>query len=210
MTGTISISGHDVYVLVDSGATHSFVSENFATNRDLKLHALEGSLIVSIPSGDALVAEKIVLGARVRIEDQEFLANLVVLGIGDFDVLLGMDWLSTYRATMDCYKKEFRLGKSGELEVVFRGVQKSLATNMMTAMTAAKMLHRGYPGYLAYVIDHMMDEVRLEDIPVVREFSDVFLEDLPGLPLEREIEFEISLIPGTEPIARTPYRMAPA
>ena len=60
------------------------------------MHALEGSLIVSIPAGDALVAEKIVLGARVRIEDQKFLANLVVLGIGDFDVILGMDWLSAY------------------------------------------------------------------------------------------------------------------
>ena len=81
---------------------------------------------------------------------------------------------------------------------------------MITAMTAAKMLRRGYPGYLAYVIDHRMDEVRLDDIPVVRKFLDVFPEDLPGLPLEREIEFEISLIPGTEPITRTPYRMAPA
>ena len=150
------------------------------------------------------------LGARVRIEDQDFLANLVVLGIGDFDFILGMDWLSTYRATMDCYRKEFKLGKSGEPEVVFRGVRKSLATSMMTAMTAAKMLRRGYPGYLAYVIDHRIDEVRLEDIPVVRKFPDVFLEDLPGLPLEREIEFEISLIPRIEPIARTPYRIAPA
>ena len=78
---------------------------------------------------------------------------------------------------------------------------------MMTAMIAAKMLRRGYPGYLAYVIDHRMDEVRLEDIPMVKEFPDVFSEDLPGLPLEREIEFEISLIPGTEPIARTPSRI---
>ena len=57
----ISISGHDAYVLVDPGATHSFVSENFATYRDLELHALEGSLIVSISAGDALVEEKIVL-----------------------------------------------------------------------------------------------------------------------------------------------------
>ena len=50
---------------------------------------------------------------------------------------------------------------------------------------------------------------QLEDIPVVREFSDVFLEDLPGIPPDREIDFQIELAPGTEPISKAPYRMAP-
>nr|GEV66655.1 putative reverse transcriptase domain-containing protein [Tanacetum cinerariifolium] len=52
------------------------------------------------------------------------------------------------------------------------------------------------------------DEKRLEDIPVVKEFSDIFSEDLPGLPPVRQVEFQIDLIPGAVPVAQTPYRLA--
>ena len=79
----------------------------------------------------------------------------------------------------------------------------------MTTMKASKMLRKSYHGYLAYAIEVRDSGSRLEDIPVVREFSDVFLEDLPGIPLDREIEFQIKLTPGTEPISKAPYRMAP-
>ncbi|GJU99039.1 putative reverse transcriptase domain-containing protein [Tanacetum coccineum] len=54
------------------------------------------------------------------------------------------------------------------------------------------------------------DEKKLEDIPVVKEFPDVFPEDLPGLPPVRQVEFQIDLIPGAAPVARTPYRLAPS
>ncbi|GKD43510.1 hypothetical protein Tco_1268155, partial [Tanacetum coccineum] len=54
------------------------------------------------------------------------------------------------------------------------------------------------------------DEKRLEDILVVKEFSDIFPEDLPGLPPIRQVEFQIDLIPRAAPVARTPYRLAPS
>ena len=79
----------------------------------------------------------------------------------------------------------------------------------MTAMKASKMLRKSYQGYLAYSIEVRDSGSRLEDIPVVREFLDVFLEDLPGIPTNREIDFQIELAPGTEPISKAPYRMAP-
>nr|GFD09613.1 putative reverse transcriptase domain-containing protein [Tanacetum cinerariifolium] len=60
------------------------------------------------------------------------------------------------------------------------------------------------------VTEKKSDEKRLEDIPVVKEFPDIFPEDLPGLPLVRQVEFQIDLIPGTSPIARAPYRLAPS
>ncbi|GJW68996.1 putative reverse transcriptase domain-containing protein [Tanacetum coccineum] len=59
------------------------------------------------------------------------------------------------------------------------------------------------------VMEKKSDEKRLEDIPVVKEFSNVFLEDIPGLPPVRQVEFQINLIPGAVPVARTPYRLAP-
>ena len=81
---------------------------------------------------------------------------------------------------------------------------------MMSVMMAGKMLRKSYPGYQAYVVEVREDDVRLEDIPVVREFPDVFPDDLLRLPPDREIDFQIELASGTEPISRAPYKMAPA
>ena len=79
----------------------------------------------------------------------------------------------------------------------------------MIAMKASKMLRKSYQGYLAYAIEVRDSGSRLEDIPVVREFPDVFPEDLPGIPPDSEIDFQIKLTPRTEPISKAPYRMAP-
>ena len=77
-------------------------------------------------------------------------------------------------------------------------------------MTTQKMLRKGCQGYLAYVVETGKEGTILDEIPVVREFPDVFPDDIAGLPPEREVEFTIDLIPGTEPISIPPYRMAPA
>ena len=72
------------------------------------------------------------------------------------------------------------------------------------------MLRKGCQGYLAFVVDRRQEGTRLEDILIVKEFPDVFLDDLSGLPSDRAIEFDIELVPGTEPISIPPYRMKPA
>ena len=133
-----------------------------------------------------------------------------MLGIHDFDMVLGMDWLSKHRATLDCYKKEVRLIRPEEPDVIFRGIRREIAPSLINAMTASKMLRKGYPGYLAFVVNRRQEGTRLEDIPIVKEFSDVFLDDISGLPPDRAIEFVIELIPRTEPISIPLYRMAPA
>ena len=92
---------------------------------------------------------------------------------------------------------------------MFYGLRKILPNSIMTAMKASKMLRNSYQGYLAYAIKVRDSGSRLEDIPIVREFSDVFLEDLPGIPPNGEIDFHIELALRTEPISKAPYRMAP-
>ena len=71
------------------------------------------------------------------------------------------------------------------------------------------MIQKGCEAYLAHVIDTRKIEAKLEDIPVVNEFQDVFPVELPGLPPDRDVEFTIELLPRTAPISVTPYRMAP-
>ena len=204
VTGIISILDHDAYTLVDPGATHSFASKPFLDRFQIETQPLEGRMRVSLPAGDPLLADRVVRDSRVLIEGQEFSADLVALDMRDFDVVLGMDRLSHHRATLDCYKKEVKL------EVKFRGLRRELSSCMISAMTAQKMLRKGCQGYLAYVVETGKEGTILDEIPIVREFLDVFPDDIAGLPPEREVEFTIDLIPGTEPISIPPYRMAPA
>ena len=167
-------------------------------------------MVVSVPNGDTMISERIVLGSRLVIQNKDFPADLIVLGIYDFDIVLGMDWLSRHKATLDCYKKEVRLVRPEELGVIFREIRREITTSLINAMTASKMLRKGCQGYLPFVVDRRQEGTRLENIPLVKEFPDVFLDDISGLPPHRASEFVIELILGTEPISIPPYRMAPA
>ena len=182
----------------------------FISNVNVESQPIDCSIVVPLPTGDSRITESVYLDSRVIIGDQEFMADLILLDIHDFDVILGMDWLSRHHATVDCYRKEVRFCRLGETEVVFCGLRKILPTSTMTAMSSSKMLRNSYQGYLAYVIEVRDSGSRLEDIQIVREFSDVFPEDLVGIPPDREIDFQIELALGTEPISKALYRMAPS
>nr|GFB85474.1 putative reverse transcriptase domain-containing protein [Tanacetum cinerariifolium] len=109
------------------------------------------------------------------------LAQLGVESATSFDVVIGMDWLSKYHAKFTCDEKVVHIPIEDETLII-----------------------------RAQVIEKKSDEKRLENIPVVREFYDVFPEKLLGLPPVRQVEFQIDLIPGAAPVARAPYRLAPS
>lgn len=77
-------------------------------------------------------------------------------------------------------------------------------------MQAKQLLQKGGEGLLAIIMGTQQKELKLEDIPIVKEFPDIFPKELLGLPPNREIEFSIDLILGTGPISKAPYHMAPA
>ena len=160
---------------------------------------------VSLPAGGPLFSDRVVRDSRIHIGGQEFPADLVTLDMRDFDVVLGMDWLSRHKATLDCYKKEVKLYRPEKLEVKFRGIRKELSSSMISAMATQRMLRKGCQGYLAYMVETGKKGTVMDEIPVVREFP----YDIAGLPLDRDVEFTIDLILGTEPISIPPYRMAP-
>ena len=206
----ISVFDHDAYALVNPEATHSFISVPFTERHQIESQPIDGRMVVSVPNGDTMISERIVLGSRLVIQNKDFPAYLIVLGIHDFDIILGMDWLSRHRATLDCYKKEVRLVRPKEPGVIFRGIRREIVPSLINAMTASKMLRKGYQGYLAFVVDRRQEGTRLEDFPIFKEFLDVFPDDISGLPPDRVIEFVIELILGTELISIPPYRIAPA
>ena len=210
ITGMISVYEHDAYALVDPGATHSFILVSFTERHQIESQPIDGRMVVSVPDGDIMISKRIVPGSRSVIQNKDFPTDLIVLGIHDFDIVLGMDWLSKHRATLDCYKKDVRLVRPKEPGVIFRGIGREIAPSLINATIVSKMLRKGCQGYLAFVVDRRQEGTWLEDIPIVQEFPDVFTDDISGLPPDRAIEFVIKLIPRTEPISVPPYRMAPA
>ena len=153
ITGMISVYDHDAYTLVDPRATHSFISVPFTNRHQIESQPIDGRMVVSVPNGVTMISKRIVPGSRLVIQNKDFPTDLIVLGIHDFDIVLGMDWLSKHRATLNCYKKEVRLVHPEEPGVIFRGIRREIAPSLINAMTASKMLQNGCQGYLEFVVD---------------------------------------------------------
>ena len=208
VTGTISMFSRDVRVLFDSGATHSFISMTFACYASKNTEPLGYYLSIATPMGDSMMMNQVYKSCLISLGNRDFLVDLLPIEMHDFDVILGMNWLSTYHASIECFSKEIVFKIPGKKEFRFQGRRSSIG-GLISALKARKMLAKGCEAFLACVMADRNGEVSLGDISVVREFLDVFPEDLPGLPLDREIEFSIDLLPGTVPISKAPYRMAP-
>ena len=196
-------------MLFDPGATHSFVSPSYAKKLDKGKMIMENPLAISTPLGEIVEVNYMYRSCEIMIGDSRLYADLIELPILEFDVILGMEWLSANYATMDCYRNKITFKPLGVPEFVFQGDHNGIPSTLISAIAAKRLLKKGCQGYLAHVRDVRIPSTDLGDIPVVRDYSDVFPDDLPGLAPNREIEFNIDLLPGTNPISIAPYRMAP-
>ncbi|GJS99685.1 putative reverse transcriptase domain-containing protein [Tanacetum coccineum] len=145
--------------------------------------------------------------------------DLMPVELGSLDVIIGMDWLAKYHALIVCDEKVVRIPYGNEV-LIIRGdnCDNGSKLNIISCTKTQKYIEKGCQVYLAQVTskkaEDKSEERRLEDVPIIREFSEVFPEvfpeDLPGLPPARQVEFQIDLVPGAAPVARAPYRLAPA
>jgi hypothetical protein len=174
-----------VIILFDSGASHDFMSFTCAKKAKLSLVASGVPYVISTPRGrvDAnQVAQKVSLELSGRI----FSINLIILSGQGIDVILGMSWMKLHRAVLDI------AGWLVHLDLPVYG---------------KVILHLPVVSRIKASLHHVV-ELKLEDIHVVREFSDVFPDDLLGMPPERVIKFKIELQPGTAPIAKALHKMS--
>ncbi|KAL0561592.1 hypothetical protein IC582_002026 [Cucumis melo] len=210
VTGTLPVLGHYALVLFDSGSSHSFISSTFVLHARLEVEPLHHVLSVSTPSGECMLSKEKVKTCQIEIAGHVIEVTLLVLDMLDFDVILGMDWLAANHASIDCSRKEVTFNPPSRASFKFKGEGSRSLPQVISAIRASKLLSQGTWGILASVVDTREADVSLSSEPVVRDYPDVFLEELPGLPPHREVEFAIELEPGTVPISRAPYRMAPA
>ncbi|XP_040930028.1 uncharacterized protein [Gossypium hirsutum] len=115
------------------------------------------------------------------------------------DIITGMDWLVKHRAKLDCAAKLLVLKTSEDEEVAIIGERRDYLSNVISTLRAEKLVRKGCEAFLAYVSHSEAKSLSVEDVRTVKEFPDVFLEELSSLPPDRKVEFDIELLPGTAP-----------
>ena len=209
ITGNFTIFDIIVHALIDPGSTHSYICTDIPSLGKLLRSETEYDILVTNPLGHSVIVNKIYRDFPIKIREYEFLGDLIELSLREFDVILGMDWLSRHQVIVDCKMKRVTLRTPNEDEVTFISERSNHLSNVISAATTRNMVRNGCEAYLAYVIDTVKARPSISDIPTISDFPDVFPEELPGLPPHREIEFAIDVVPGATPTSITPYRMAP-
>lgn len=159
--------------------------------------------------GELLWPSQMLKECIFSIKDQVIKADSILLDLHGLDEILSMDWLVANHASMDCYKKEMIFGRPGLPVVVFHRKYRRPSSGLIFSITMRHLLRKVGEGYLAQVIYTWVNKISLEDVLIVKDFPDVFPEELSVLPLEREIDFAIDLVLSTIPISSPTYRMTP-
>ncbi|GKE19901.1 putative reverse transcriptase domain-containing protein [Tanacetum coccineum] len=180
VTGTFLLNNHYAFVLFDSGSDTSFVNARFSHLIDINSDKLDVSYEVKLADGKVVSTNTVLRGCTLNLVNHLFEIDLMPIELGTFDVIIGMDWLAERDAVIVCGKK------------------------------ARKYIERGCQMFVAHVTEKKSKEKRLEDVPVIHDFSEVFPDDLIGLLPPRQVKFKIELVPGAALVARAPYGLAPS
>ncbi|GJR57037.1 putative reverse transcriptase domain-containing protein [Tanacetum coccineum] len=217
VTGTFLLNNRYASVLFDTGADRSFVSTSFSSQMDIMPSTLDHYYDVELADGRIIGLNTILRGCTLNLLNHLFNINLMPIELGSFDAIIGMDWLAKYQAIIVCAEKIVRIPWGNETLIVHgdesnQGHETRL--HIISYSKTQEYMLKGCPVFLAHVttneVEDKSEKKRLEDVPIVRDFPEVFPEDLPGLPPTRQVEFQIDLVPGAAPVARAPYRLAPS
>ncbi|GKC10477.1 reverse transcriptase domain-containing protein [Tanacetum coccineum] len=172
VTGMFLLNQHLARVLFDSGADKSFVSISLVSKLNIPPIIIDTFYDIEMADRNLVSTNTVIQGAILTLLNQPFKIDLMPIKLGSFDIVIGMDWLSKNHVRIICDEKVVHIPIDSETLII-----------------------------RAQVMEKKSDEKRLEDLPVVKEFLEVFHGDLPVLPPVRQVEFQIDLIPGATPVA---------
>ncbi|GJS04398.1 putative reverse transcriptase domain-containing protein [Tanacetum coccineum] len=165
---------------------------------------------VEIADKEIAVVSKVYHEVEIEIDDSIFKIDLITIILGVFDIVIGMDWIDKYNTNIFCSQKLVRVINSQGREVIIYGDRMKGDFMLCSVMKVRRYFSYGCHAFMAHVINTSFEKKSVEDVPIVNEFLDVFPEELLGIPPERQVEFRIDLIPGSTPMAKNPYRLAPS
>ncbi|XP_016715373.1 uncharacterized protein [Gossypium hirsutum] len=178
--------GHRFYTLL--------VASTIFRNLEISIECTSGEITVLSLLGQSIWVSRLYWNVSLEVQGVVFLTNLMELPFGEFDLILGLDWLVEHRVSLDCTTKRVVLRTEDDKEVVVISECRDYLSNVISALMAEKLVRKGF-GHIWPII--------------VREFWDVFPDELLGLPPNREVEFGIELLPGIALMSIAPYPIAP-
>jgi hypothetical protein len=161
--GTFFVNDTSAAVLFDSGASHSFIFTAYVEKHNLPIALLRCQMIVSSPGGD-MPTRQLCPKVNLKIRGLDFVTNMIVMESKGIDIILGMDWLSKHKVLINYTKKSIKLTTPDGKELEF------VAEPVVTAK-----------GVTNHAKVNQLDASQGSEVPVINEFPDVFLEELPGM-----------------------------
>ncbi|GJY47267.1 putative reverse transcriptase domain-containing protein [Tanacetum coccineum] len=203
VTGMFLLNNRYAFVLFDSGFDRSFMDTRFSFMLNIDPVKITASYEVELADGRVVSTNNVLKGCTLNLVNHVFEIDLMPIELGMFDVIIGMDWLVKHDAVIVCGEKVVRIPYGNKTLVVEsdKGVSR---LKVISCIKARKYVERGCYLFLAHVTEKKLKEKRLEDVPVIRDFPEVFLEDLLGLPSPKQVEFGIDLVPGAAPVTHVP------
>ncbi|GJU86937.1 putative reverse transcriptase domain-containing protein [Tanacetum coccineum] len=217
VTGTFLLNNHYASILFDTGAYRSFISTAFSSLINIAPTSLENYYDVELADGKLVEIDIIIRGCTLNFLDHPFKIDLMPVELGSFDVIIGMDWLRRCHAVIVCDEKLVQIPYGNETLTFCSNESSNGRESRLTVISCSKAqeyMAKGCQVFLAQISTKKegdkSERKQIKDVPIIRDFPEVFTKNLPGLPPARPVEFQIDLIPGAAPVARAPYRLAPS
>ncbi|GKD28756.1 putative reverse transcriptase domain-containing protein [Tanacetum coccineum] len=188
VTGTFLLNNRYAFVLFDSGSDKSFVDTRFSSMLDINLVKIDTSYMVELADEREVSTNTVLKGCTLNLVNHLFEIDLMPIELGTFDIKIGMDWLVKHDAVIVYGEKVVRIPYGNETLTVEsdKGMSR---LKVISCIKACKYIERGCHLFLAHVTEKKSKEKRLKDVPVIRDFPEVFPDDLSGLPPPRQVEF---------------------
>ena len=151
-----------------------------------------------------------IVDCEAKIRDHVIRINLNVFPLGSYDMIIGIDWLAKYKAILNYFDKTFTYVDDDQTVRNVEGVIKTVSLRKIYAMQLKRCMRKGCNLYAMWVADLLLNEgqTQVKYHPILSKFRDVFPEEIPGLPPQREIDFSIEIVPGSASPSKIPYRMS--
>nr|GEU73198.1 putative reverse transcriptase domain-containing protein [Tanacetum cinerariifolium] len=209
ITSMFLLNNRYAIILFDTGADRRFVSTTFSS----LINITPTHYDVELANGKIIGVNTIIRGCTLNLMIHPFNIDLMLVPLGSFNIIIGIDWLTKYHGVIICDEKTVRVPFRREM-LIFQGdgnnQREESRLNIISCTKAQKYLSKGCDVFLAHITTkeakEKSEEKRLEDVSIVKDFP----EDLSGIPPTRQVEFQIDLVPGVAPVARAPYRLAPS
>jgi hypothetical protein len=196
--GTCFINSILLIAIIDIGATHCFIAADCALRLSLDVSPMNGEMVVETPSNGSVTTSRVCLSCSLSMYGRDFVVDLICLPSRGMDVILDMNWLEYTYAHINCFNKTVR----------FSSPEEEAETEFVTTKQLKELMHDGSQLFSLMASLSIENQTKIDKLQVVCEFPEVFPDEIPDVPPEREVEFTIDLVPGTKPVSMTPYRMS--